>query len=208
MHRRALLRVGLALAVLASLLAAAPASHAGILVASAGPCSHATLEQPFARWLDPMSYELLPGGDFEGGATGWKVDGASVVAGNHPFADGSRSLSLSRGDAATSPVVCAGLGEPTLRFFARGRATSLLGTALSSLRVDVLYEDAAGNARSGPIGLAALSPGWSPTLPMAVVVNLLPLLPDDSTPVAFRFVAQGPATWQIDDVYLDPTRRS
>ena len=38
---------------------------------------------------------------------------------------------------------------------------------------------------------------------MLVIANLLPLLPGETTPVAFRFTAQG-ADWSIDDVYVDP----
>jgi hypothetical protein len=44
---------------------------------------------------------------------------------------------------------------------------------------------------------------WQPTLPFPVVANLLPLLPGQMTPVAFRFTARGGA-WRIDDVYIDP----
>lgn len=199
-------------AAAAALLCAAPAANAGLLVESAGSCEHANLENPFTPWLDPMNYELVPGGDFEGATDGWKLNGASVKAGNERFyvagADDSRSLTLPPGASATTPVMCAGLAEPTLRFFAKGRSSSLLGGALSSVRVDVLFEDKLGVLKSLPIGAAALSPEWNPSLPLPVTVNLLALLPNDSTPVSFRFTAQGSATWQIDDVYLDPSRRS
>jgi hypothetical protein len=46
---------------------------------------------------------------------------------------------------------------------------------------------------------------WTPTLPLPVIANLLPLLPGDLTPVRFRFTPVGGA-WQIDDVYVDPYR--
>jgi hypothetical protein len=41
---------------------------------------------------------------------------------------------------------------------------------------------------------------------MVIGVNLLPLLPDDYTPVAFSFKASG-GEWQIDDFYVDPRHR-
>ena len=41
---------------------------------------------------------------------------------------------------------------------------------------------------------------------MLVVANLLPLLPGEHTPVAFRFTALG-GDWSIDDVYVDPYSR-
>jgi len=38
---------------------------------------------------------------------------------------------------------------------------------------------------------------------MPVIANLLPLVPGEQTPVAFRFTARRGAV-QIDDVYVDP----
>jgi len=48
---------------------------------------------------------------------------------------------------------------------------------------------------------------WKPTPRYLVVANLLPLLPRNLTPVAFRFRAVGGGTWWVDDVYVDPMRR-
>jgi hypothetical protein len=43
---------------------------------------------------------------------------------------------------------------------------------------------------------------------MPIVANLLPLLPGDHTPVAFRFTPVGlGGDWRIDDLYVDPYRR-
>ena len=41
-----------------------------------------------------------------------------------------------------------------------------------------------------------------------MLANLLPLLPGEMTAVAFRFTARGGASWAIDDIYVDPKRRS
>ena len=99
--------------------------------------------------------------------------------------------------------MCVGIEHPTLRLFARHD-----GPLLSTLRVDVLYRDAFGTTRSLTIGRVLGSGQWSPTLPMPVVANLFALLPGERTRVAFRFTAVGPhATWQIDDVYVDPYRK-
>ena len=145
----------------------------------------------------------------EGGATGWSLSGASVVAGNEPFhvhgdADAS-SLALPTGSSATTAAVCVGLEHPTLRLFARSS-----GSVLSSLEVDVLFENAAGDVVTLPIAVlpAALHGRWRPTLPLPIVANLLPLLPGERTAVAFRFTPRGQAAWLIDDVYVDPFRRS
>ena len=146
----------------------------------------------------------------EDGTPGWMLSGSKVTAGNEPFyirskAD-TRSLSLPGGSSAQSASMCVGLDHLTVRFFAKSTAP-LLSSILSTLKVEVLYEDAGGTVRSVPIALVPLSPKWSPTLPIPVVANLLPLLPGSKTAVAFRFTPQGPAAWNIDDVYVDPKSR-
>lgn len=204
-------RIRFAAIVIAACGVLAPSAHAGVLVQSAPSCADQPIEHPFQRWLDPAPYTLLPGGGFENGARAWSLSGARVVAGNEPFyvrdARDTKSLSLPTGSTATSPTVCVGLLHPTLRFFARGSGGGLLGT-LSTLEVEALYEDAGGNVRSLPIGVVSPTGQWSPTLPAPVLVNLLPLLPGEMTPVAFRFTARGTAAWTIDDVYVDPWRRA
>jgi len=39
------------------------------------------------------------------------------------------------------------------------------------------------------------------------VANLLPLLPNGHTPVAFRFTPIRGGSWSIDDVHVDPYQR-
>jgi hypothetical protein len=191
-------------------VAAVPASaQAGLLVETAKNCDEQSLSQPFKQFLDPMQYTLVPGGAFEAGDPAWKMTGsAHTVAGNESWkvheADDSRSLSLPPGSTATSPAMCVGLGHPTLRLFAKKSGGGLLGGTLSTLRVDVLIEDNLGLIKSLPTGLVLAGSGWSPSLPQLVVANLLPILDAGQTPVAFRLVPQGPATWTVDDVYVDP----
>lgn len=185
-------------------LAAVPAAaNAGALVESATECSDASASQVFLPWLDPANYVLAPGGDFESGS-GWNSDGATVVSGNEPWnvvgANDHKSLRIAAGDTATSPSMCVGVEHPTLRFFARSSGTGLL----SSMRVEVLYENNLGHVETLPIGLVLPEGSWSPTAPMSVLANLLPLLPGERTAVAFRFVPQGSGSWQVDDVHVDP----
>lgn len=192
-----------------SLASAAPA-HAGLLVESAEECTPQATKQVFLPWLDPLNYVPVKGGGFESGAAGWTLSGARVVDGNEPWRVGNagdgRSLSIPAGASATSPVMCAGLDHVVLRYFAKSKA-SLLGTLTSHLRVEVLVETSTGATTALPLGIQALTASWSPSLPVPVVGNLLPLLPGEHTPVAFRFTAVGSAGWTIDDVYLDPRYR-
>ncbi len=155
-----------------------------------------------------MDYVLLPDGTFEGKAKDWSLDEASIVSGNEPFyvhgAGESNSFSIRSGASVTSATMCVGLEEPTLRLFVR----SATGSLLSRLKVEVLFEDALGHVQAAPIGSvsALTSTSWTPTVPMAIGVNLLPLI-GDKTPVRFRFSAHGSADWRIDDVYVDPRYR-
>jgi len=82
---------------------------------------------------------LLPGGDFEDGTAGWSLSGgAAVASGNATQSvrgdDDASSLAIASGASATSASICVGLGHPTMRFFAKRRATGPLG-GLSTLRV-------------------------------------------------------------------------
>jgi hypothetical protein len=192
------------LVVLASPQAAR--SDNGALV---GGCGYEPVH-PFLRWLDPLPYTLLPGGDFESGAAGWTLAGGARVAdGNEPFfassSGDSRSLLLPAGSSATSPRMCMELVLPVVRFFSMG------GTGLSYMQVDALYTDAAGRERSImllPIGLP--SKAWIPNLPMLQLGGTLNALTLNglTSEISLRFTPKallfGGGTWRIDDIYVDP----
>lgn len=205
---RALRRGLIACALSLSALAAAPAAHAGLLVASAPSCDVQDVSQPFLPFGDPASYTLAPDGGLEHGGASWTLaGGAAVVAGNESYQVGgdgdATALSLPPGSSATTSSMCIGIEHPDMRFFVRRTGGSLLST----LRVDAVFEDAAGNAHSAPIAFVGGSRSWAPTLPVPLVVNLLPLLPGEHTPVEFRFRPTDGATWTVDDVYVDPPKR-
>jgi hypothetical protein len=204
-------RAIVAVAAVAATCAIAPVAQAGVLVATAPSCAAGAVEQPFARWLDPLSYTLMPDGGLEAGATGWTLSGgAKVVEGNETFyvhgAGESKALLLPAGSSATTPVACARIDKPVMRLFTKATG-SLLATVTSTLSIDVLFETASGSVASLPVGVALPSSKWQPTLPLPVLASLLPLLPNEQTPIAFRFRPVGGAAWTIDDVYLDPWRR-
>jgi hypothetical protein len=186
-------------------LAFSASAQAGILVSSAADCDEQVLEQPFTQWADPASYVLAPSGTFEQGVGSWDLDGsASISTGDEPFdvhgAGEVKGLGLPAGSSATTGSMCVGIEHPTLRLFARNT-----GSILSTLKVEVLFEDAGGNLHALPIGLLLAGSQWQPTLAMPIVANLLPLLPGEHTAVAFRFTPNG-GNWRIDDVYVDPYR--
>lgn len=161
------------LAVLAVLASGAVSgtANAGIL---AGGCGDRDLGRPFARWLDPFRYTLVPAGGFESTAQGWTLrGGASIVKGNEPWsvrrAGDSHSLSLPRGSSATTPPVCVETLDPTLRFFARNRGP----LALSTLSVEAVALDSLGRpVLREPVGLVVGGTAWKPTLPMLTALDL------------------------------------
>ena len=206
--RRMSMRYLLVIAAALAALAAASASPARASDGSLLGCGYEPVH-PFLRWLDPLPYTLVPGGDFESGAAGWKLSGgARVVDGNEPFhvgGGGSKSLLLPAGSSATSPTMCMGLVLPVVRYFSTG------GNLLSYLRVEAVYTDPSGRQRSIdllPAGLPTKS--WAPSLPAVQLMGLLNVLTLDglTSDIALRFTPKGTllgaGTWRIDDVYVDP----
>jgi hypothetical protein len=194
-----------ALAATAASAALAAPANAGILTKSATDCDAPVNSHPFAQWGDNASYKPVGDGGFEGGAAGWTLSGgAKVVSGNESYnvsgAGDSRSLELPAGSSATSPTVCVGLSEPTLRYFARKNSG-----LLSTMTVSVKVETSLGLVVTVPIGVD-LGGKWHPSIPTLIIGNLLPLLPNDMTPVRFQFTPILGGDWQVDDVYVDPFR--
>ncbi len=193
--------LGLAFAIASLLLTVCFADSAQAALFSTGACSEAALSQPFLPWGDANSYELVPGGDFEGSLSGWTLGGgAQRVTGSEPYGAtgsvGTYSLDLPAGSSAQSPFICANASYPIFRFFARNH--SLLSTVL----VQVVYKTVLGSV-SLPLGAVALSGEWEPTLPMLTGSVVGGLLSGGTAQVALRFTALTGSS-DIDDVFIDP----
>jgi hypothetical protein len=189
---------------LLALAFAVPAAAAGSSSSTAS-CSQASAH-PFLPWLDPAAYTLTPGGTFESGSPGWsRSGGAAVVKGNETYyvhaSTDSRSLWLPPGSSATTPSMCVTLMYPTLRLFVRNT-----GSALSTLKVEVLFTNTLGQAQALTVALLASGSSWAPTLPMLFLANATaPLATSGNVAVAFRFTPLGSGgSWQVDDAYVDP----
>ncbi len=199
--------ISTAAAVVATAAFATPA-NAGVLTRSATDCADPELTQPFKPWRDNSYYKLVDAGSFESGAAGWTLSGgARVVSGNATQRVGgathSHSLKLPSGSSATTPPVCVGLNEPTLRYFAR-KNSGLLSVLVVQVQVQLQL---GGIWVTLPIGVD-LGGSWHPSVPHLVIANLLPLLPPDMTAVRFKFAPVLGGAWQIDDVYVDPRNRT
>jgi hypothetical protein len=158
-------------------------------------CNISPLSQPFAPWLDPASYELAPGGDFE--TSSWTLaGGARRVPGSESFAVtgalGSHSLDLPAGASAQSPSTCVDAAYPTIRFFASGTGR---------LEVSVVYGDV-----TIPAGVTAVAGDWSPTPVMLTEAAIMSATSDGSAQVSLRFDTLA-GDVRADDVFVDPWNR-
>jgi hypothetical protein len=183
-----------ALATLGTVLPAAAAAQADVIDLSA--CNLSPLSQPFAPWLDPASYELAPGGDFENSS--WTLTGgAARVPGSEPFAAtdalGSWSLSLPAGATAQSPATCVDAAYPTVRMFVAGTG---------AVAVSVVYGDTV-----IPAGVAVAAGGWSPSPVSLTSAALVALTSDGSAQVSLRLTTLA-GDVRVDDVFIDPWNRS
>lgn len=185
-----------------AIAAAAPASQAGLLSGLApgllSPSVSATClasSQPFAAWGDPSTYQLAPGGSFEGGPS-WSGN-ATVVDGNESFSvDGagdSRSLLIPQGSTVTSAPACFAAGDLKLRFFTKGTGR---------VRVSVVVRDLLGLVSTLDGGVVTAGSSWQPTPAVSLAVtNLGALVSTDA--IQLRLTPLDGAV-QIDDVYVDP----
>jgi len=185
----------------AGVMGAFPAASSAALI-STGACDEASLAQPFKSWSDSSQYKLIPGGSFESGAAGWTLSGgAAVTGGSESFGAtgsvGAHSLSLPAGSSAESPPTCVDAAYPTFRLFARN--SSLLSTVL----VQVVYDDPIIGRVALPVGAIALSKNWQPSLPMLTASAVQGVLKNGVAQVSLRFTAVV-GNSSIDDVYVDP----
>jgi len=160
--------------------------------------------QPFLRWLDPANYVLAPGGAIESGSNAWRLfGGAMIVAGNEPWyvhsSTDRESLRLPSGAWAITNLVCLGLTDPTLRFFAVNT-----GAPDVALRIVVYFRSGTGTLLgSAPVSDLLASDIWAPTAPIPLLANAT--VPVGTACVQFRFTPIGTDSgWRIDDVYVDP----
>jgi hypothetical protein len=191
------------------LLAASPAAAASSASNPLGCAPTQDLSTPFTAFADTNLYAAAPGGSFEPGTlTGWMLGGAAVVAGNEPFHVGgssdSASLAVTDGDKAISAPMCVDETFPNFRFFARN-----LGSTKATLQVTVLFLDSKGDVKSAKPGtLKASGSAWQLVNPMAIGVTFDRTALNAAAPIAFQFASSGKGDWRIDDLMVDPYRRS
>lgn len=164
------------------------------------------ITHPFAQWGDSANYVEAPGGSFESAeAHPWSTAGAvSFAKENEPWrvsgrASDARSVVLAPGSSVTSTPMCAGLAYPTIRFFVRAPKGGL-AAALVTAR----YTGPDGLLAALPLGVVSAGTAWQPGK-ATLTGSGIPLL--TGTTLSIR-IAPLVGTVQVDDVYVDPFRRS
>ena len=89
------------------------------------------------------------------------------------------------------------------RYVAKNRGLIVLST----LKVDAIVTDSAGQTFVLPAGVNTGGSSWAPSLPAVGLLDTLALLSNGKVTVSFRFTPVGlGAAWQIDDLYVDPLK--
>ncbi len=168
-------------------------------------CSSPASKAVFARFGDYNNYFLVSNGSFENGATDWALsNGARVVWGNEPWkvnsSTDSYNLQLPYNAVAESRTVCVSRDQDVLRLFVYNQHVS----------GSILHVEAWAQATNGgywavtafDVNGDAAPYGYSPTMQLQIP-NMFG--GSGSENLFLRFSTRGtPATWWIDDVYLDP----
>ena len=197
------LTIGVAAAAAVMATTAVPAMATG----PAAACPAAPLSNPFTPWNDYNDYQLAPEGGVESGGTTWSTTGgAAAVEGNETSMVGKptdhRSMRLPASSTAATARMCIGADHPTFRFFVKRTG----GTVLSSLMVEIVFNDASGQERSVLSGFVTGSGSWAPSPSMPTRIELLGLFFGDTIDVSYRFRPVLGGVWSVDDVYVDPWR--
>jgi hypothetical protein len=173
-------------------------------------CAVTPTKKAFAAFGDQADYSLAPGANFEKGSTGWSLGGASIVSGNESFFVGlksdSKSLAVPATARAVSPSFCVGIEHPNFRLFAR-RTSGTWGVLYVKLR----YTDNGGRVNEtvvGAINGTAINK-WvvSPSYQLANILALWSNTQAASAQIVLDAEKSG-GNWQVDDIYIDPYRRS
>lgn len=188
--------------------------------AQAGTYCSFTYDQTFYNYGDYEWYGAMPGGTFETGKTpsGWSFKNKAVVkAGGNPYKPWSNrySLYMPPKSYVITPAFCVEQYAPFSRMFAyRTPDPAYVPPATDTtrpggLKIDLIYTDAV-TRQTVTKNLTTIYQGdtWYPT-------EQFPLINDSVNPkrdsygravVKYQFTALPGASWNLDDVYVDPKR--
>jgi hypothetical protein len=183
----------------------APKMDTSVAAFAALPCAASQSSTLFAPWGDPSSYTPFPGATFENGGESWSWSGgAAIVSGDDDHlltVAGSHAMQIPGGGSATSPTLCTDSTMPSMRFFIR----RVSGTGKLTISGSI-----GSGKTSSSLTLATVtgSTTWAPTPPVVFPSDLVALVGAGSLDAQFTFTADRGSTFRIDDVAMDPYRRT
>jgi len=169
------------------------------------PCSTRSESAVFSSFGDTASYFAMPNGGFESGSTDWSLaGGAGVVSGNESYkvraSTDAHSLRIPAGATVESRTICVTMSEDTIRLFV---LNAHVGGAILHVEATVRNPSNGQTAQTAfDVNGDAAPAGWAPTMRLSIPK----LLTGSGTQeLTLRVSTRGtPATWSIDDVYVDP----
>jgi hypothetical protein len=194
----------------AALALAVPGAASAASASQNLTCTAQAVASPFSIFGDLTSYWLAPGGSFETGAAGWKLDGAKVVTGNEPWGivKGTKSLQFSGDatiDSATTPEFCVDPTHPTFRFLVKNAA------AVGVLNTWINFKAASGVTLKVPAKVNSFTFGaWTLSASQPLASKIPDVFLGTGTTASITFQAQTTTAKEglrIDDLMIDPYRR-
>jgi hypothetical protein len=173
-------------------------TDAGLLGTGRASYCDPNVTQIFKPFGDHANYMLTPGGSFESGTPGWRLErGARIVSGNESYylnsKSDTRSLYMPSGSSAITPTMCFKTGDWHMRFVGKGEGRVRVTIMVPSL-LGLLSILDGGTVRPGET--------WEPSPKVSLLLtNIGGLL--TTRAIALKFTATNGSS-QIDDVYLDP----
>jgi hypothetical protein len=206
---RRILAAALSTAALSAVAALITAPAQAATISNPYDCTpQPTLAKSFLPWGDQNLYTPVPNAGLETGATGWRLSGAtSVITGNETWRIGGAAdkaaLNLPGDSSAITAPLCIDETYPHFRLFVKNT-----GSLKSTLKIEVLYLDSKGNVTAAKgVDYKTDTNAWQPTGLVGINV-FTPKTTVAAAPITFRFSTTKDASFQIDDVYVDPYARA
>ncbi|HEY6796252.1 MAG TPA: hypothetical protein VI248_16375 [Kineosporiaceae bacterium] len=166
------------------------------------PCTSRTTTTPFTAWNDGNSYFTEPGGTFESGTSGWTLKNARVVSGNEPWkvlsAGNAYSLQLAAAGSAAGPSMCIATAEDAMRVFYKAPSSTTSGLLVT------IHVTSGVNVADNTYSIGGGANGWRLS-DRIMLPDIRDASGQQTVTISFTQVGTG-ATWQIDDVEIDPWR--
>lgn len=157
----------------------------------------------FSQFGDQGRYALLANGTLETGRPARRAGSPAIVSGNESFflhsSHDTHSLRLRPGDSVAFHATCLPRLDPAFRFVAEAVSGS------GALKLEVQYGPAK-RLHATPLGTldSAAYGSWKPTPSLSFLNGSQRLLDQVHGNVWLVLTATGSATWQVDDLYIDP----